>query len=87
MLLKMTSHTLDPALAALHAPARVSTEEMYDHDNTDLILSRPRSTKHDVKNGHEHAEPEQSLPPVDGGRHAWCFLASVFLFEAVIWGL
>lgn len=30
----------------------------------------------------------QSPPPqVDGGKDAWCFLAAVFLFEAVIWGL
>ena len=29
----------------------------------------------------------QSLPPADGGKDAWLFLMSVFLFEAVIWGL
>jgi hypothetical protein len=30
---------------------------------------------------------ESPSPQVDGGKDAWCFLAAVFLFEAVIWGL
>jgi len=30
---------------------------------------------------------ESPPPQVDGGKDAWCFLAAVFLFEAVIWGL
>ena len=34
--------------------------------------------------------PEQlqrPLPPADGGREAWLFLGSCFVFEALIWGL
>ncbi|CAI9638160.1 unnamed protein product [Alternaria burnsii] len=36
----------------------------------------------------EHA-PEQgqvSLPPVDGGKGAWLFLAAAFIVEALVWG-
>ncbi|KAI0184345.1 MFS monocarboxylate transporter [Xylaria flabelliformis] len=29
---------------------------------------------------------EFSLPPVDGGKDAWLFLAAVFLVEALVWG-
>lgn len=87
LLPNMTPHALDPALAVLHAPARISTEEKYHHSDTDLTSSRPQSMNDNAEDGLEHAEAEQKLPPVDGGRHAWCFLASVFLFEAVIWGL
>ncbi|KAF7557278.1 hypothetical protein G7Z17_g819 [Cylindrodendrum hubeiense] len=33
-------------------------------------------------------DPEQefSLPPVDGGKQAWCFLAACFCVDALIWG-
>jgi hypothetical protein len=27
-----------------------------------------------------------SLPPVDGGKAAWCFLAASFMMEALVWG-
>jgi hypothetical protein len=27
-----------------------------------------------------------SLPPVDGGKDAWLFLAAGFVFEALVWG-
>ncbi|ESK88007.1 mfs monocarboxylate [Moniliophthora roreri MCA 2997] len=29
---------------------------------------------------------ESSLPPVDGGPHAWLFLVSAFVIEAIVWG-
>ncbi|EEB97769.1 hypothetical protein MPER_02843, partial [Moniliophthora perniciosa FA553] len=29
---------------------------------------------------------ESSLPPVDGGTHAWLFLLSAFVIEAIVWG-
>jgi hypothetical protein len=29
---------------------------------------------------------EFSLPPVDGGKDAWLFLAACFLIEALVWG-
>lgn len=29
----------------------------------------------------------QALPPVDGGRDAWLFLAAAFMIETLVWGL
>ena len=29
---------------------------------------------------------EFSLPPVDGGKDAWLFLAGCFMIEALVWG-
>lgn len=34
----------------------------------------------------ENAHPEFSLPPVDGGRDAWLFLAASFMIEGLVWG-
>lgn len=28
----------------------------------------------------------QQLPPVDGGKDAWLFLAASFVIEALVWG-
>lgn len=28
----------------------------------------------------------QELPPVDGGKDAWLFLAAAFVVEALVWG-
>ena len=50
----------------------------------DLSIAQP-ALCHVTENG---AEPsEDDLPPVDGGSQALSFLAAIFLFEAVIWGL
>jgi hypothetical protein len=32
-------------------------------------------------------DPEFSLPPVDGGKDAWLFLAGAFMIEALVWGM
>ena len=32
------------------------------------------------------ARQEFSLPPVDGGKDAWLFLAASFFVEALVWG-
>ena len=36
----------------------------------------------------ENDRPTQefSLPPVDGGKYAWLFLAGCFTIEALVWG-
>lgn len=34
---------------------------------------------------HDH-EQNQQLPPMDGGKDAWLFLAACFMIEALIWG-
>jgi hypothetical protein len=36
--------------------------------------------------GHRSPEHEFSLPPVDGGKDAWLFLAAAFIVEVLVWG-
>jgi hypothetical protein len=35
---------------------------------------------------HEARHEFPALPPVDGGKDAWLFLAACFVIEALIWG-
>lgn len=35
----------------------------------------------------EHGRQISSLPPVDGGKDAWLFLAACFAIEALVWGV
>jgi hypothetical protein len=60
------------------SPTRSVTEE----------LSRPASPSTEDA---AHAAPdavvsEEQLPPADGGRQAWGFLAAAFILEMIIWG-
>ncbi|KAI1814176.1 major facilitator superfamily transporter [Poronia punctata] len=43
---------------------------------------------HDVQRANENGiqRHEFSLPPVDGGKDAWLFLAACFAFDALVWG-
>lgn len=52
----------------------------------DPTTRQPR-TSNDFDHEDNAASREPPSPQVDGGKDAWCFLAAVFLFEAVIWGL
>jgi hypothetical protein len=36
--------------------------------------------------GLSHPQQEFSLPPADGGKDAWLFLAAAFVVEALVWG-
>jgi hypothetical protein len=42
-----------------------------------------QSPNEDGRQGHEFS----SLPPVDGGKDAWFFLAACFAIEALVWGM
>lgn len=35
----------------------------------------------------EASTHEVQLPPVDGGFHAWMFLAASFVIEGLVWGM
>ena len=62
---------------ALHDMGR---SEVY-HESDDSFAERRGS------HGQEHSNVVQaSLPPVDGGREAWLFLAGSFFIEALVWG-
>jgi MFS family permease len=53
---------------------------------TSISASQRNSTSetNDADNPNHH--PEFSLPPVDGGKDAWLFLAAAFVVEALVWG-
>jgi hypothetical protein len=48
---------------------------IHQDDNDGIEIGADSSNRH-----------EFSLPPADGGRQAWCFLAACFAMEAIIWG-
>ncbi|KAF1976816.1 MFS general substrate transporter [Bimuria novae-zelandiae CBS 107.79] len=54
-----------------------------ENHELDLVGHQPFEGSHDFEPRGQEAE---ALPPVDGGRHAWLFLAVCFLLEAVVWG-
>ena len=51
-----------------------------DRDREELSAS-PQLGDQPSSNG-----PEFSLPPADGGKDAWLFLAACFVVEALVWG-
>ena len=72
--------TSQASQVATHLEMDKSFKEM------DPTAGQPR-TPNDLDNERDCASLEPPPPQVDGGKDAWCFLAAVFLFEAVIWGL
>ena len=72
----MTNATVLHDISPTNAAALVSMEGLA-HD--------PRSldgNSSPVPSGHDHS----SLPPIDGGKDAWLFLAACFVVEALVWG-
>jgi hypothetical protein len=52
-------------------------------------MSTPASSDFELADRGEDG-PQQghvSLPPVDGGKSAWLFLAAAFVVEALVWGM
>jgi hypothetical protein len=68
----MSSTTIE--LHPLSPPASIIADTLPDVD-ADLTtpLSRTQSTS-------------TSIPPADGGKDAWLFLAACFMVEALVWG-
>lgn len=67
--------------------------EMTLNSNSEVELAthaaRPATLSIDngaeLENAEDHGF-EFSLPPVDGGKEAWLFLAGSFFIEALVWG-
>lgn len=57
--------------------------ELQSPDDSRLPTS-PEDRVEDGVGGMGHEMP--SLPPVDGGKDAWLFLAACFMIEALVWG-
>jgi len=56
-----------------------------------IIPSRDEDEESSSENGdalnNPNGNPESNLPPVDGGKEAWLFLAASFVVEALVWGM
>jgi hypothetical protein len=64
-----------------HLPAGSNT------GNSDVLA--PGSASHEeayVDLALSPSRHDLSLPPMDGGKDAWLFLAAGFMFEALVWG-
>lgn len=59
-----------------HPIARTGVSTTPDESGTQQADSQP-----------EDGRQEFSLPPVDGGKDAWLFLAACFAIEALVWGM
>lgn len=61
-----------------------------EHDATtsEMLPAHHQSTPAGLVPGDEVPEGHQefSLPPADGGKDAWLFLAACFMLEALVWG-
>jgi hypothetical protein len=52
------------------------------------MVSTAASSEFELADRGEDAPQHQvSLPPVDGGKDAWLFLAASFIVEALVWGM
>lgn len=55
--------------------------------SVDVSSSQVNHDASSTEQGHDLLSPlEFSLPPVDGGKDAWMFLAASFVMEALVWG-
>ncbi|KAI0430435.1 MFS general substrate transporter [Xylaria sp. FL1042] len=64
-------------------PIALSAISTVEHDDA---RSPVESLEQEVNDNNRDGNPEFSLPPVDGGREAWLFLAACFVVDALIWG-
>lgn len=71
---------LQPAPMMSRISQPVSTQMAQRESGNTENQSEPVQDFHDP-------DHEFSLPPVDGGKQAWCFLAAAFCVDALIWGL
>jgi len=51
------------------------------------MASTAESSELELADRGEGAQQHVSLPPVDGGKDAWLFLAASFVVEALVWGM
>ena len=70
----MASHDTELEVIS-HPTARIGVSTTSDESTTPQADSQP-----------EDGRQEFSLPPVDGGKDAWLFLAACFAIEALVWG-
>ena len=71
--IELTNHSLEPSN---YSHVSLTPKSPTDQDQAQ------------VQEQHQEQESQQqfSLPPADGGKDAWLFLAAAFLLEALVWG-
>jgi len=76
--------------ASLNTPVSSSPKEAFSADAEGLAGSKESfALEPDSSEGGNNLAPHHhgySLPPVDGGKDAWLFLAACFVAEALVWG-
>jgi hypothetical protein len=58
----------------------VELRDLEEDERSDRFRASSRSNSHE-------RHPEFSLPPVDGGKDAYLFLAAAFVVETLVWGM
>ncbi|TVY57326.1 Fujikurins efflux protein [Lachnellula suecica] len=86
----MTSNT-SPASSLSYVSKQESLNERFSQDRAinieSINLQAVAQAGHDVEIVTvREVNSEAGLPPADGGKDAWLFLAGCFVFEALVWG-
>ncbi|KAJ8130211.1 hypothetical protein O1611_g3416 [Lasiodiplodia mahajangana] len=64
-----------------------SSIELTDHEARFRVGSPEEGVNNSPGENHNSdGNPEFSLPPMDGGKEAWLFLAACFVVDALVWG-
>ena len=71
---------------AQELPSYYSSTANNNDYNNDEGLRVEEDNDTDRRGSDRTTRQEFSLPPVDGGKDAWLFLAGCFVTEALIWG-
>ncbi|KZL72523.1 major facilitator superfamily transporter [Colletotrichum tofieldiae] len=85
----LTSHA---AQVPIPAPAKTATPRLRDpysaaeSGSGDEHDANGRTDGGGVHDSHDESQEFSSLPPVDGGKQAWLFLAACFAIEMLVWG-
>ncbi|OLN81569.1 Monocarboxylate transporter 8 [Colletotrichum chlorophyti] len=88
----LTPHAAGQASIPTPAPARVHAKTAATPDVRDAYPSEPGSGDENsggegaTRDAHGQGHEFSSLPPVDGGKQAWLFLAACFAVEMLVWG-
>ncbi|KAF2198740.1 putative MFS monocarboxylate transporter [Delitschia confertaspora ATCC 74209] len=79
-----TEPSLRNVPTAPHAPIAESKEQFIPQPETQTPTDGSLNENGNANNPNDNQE--FSLPPVDGGKDAWLFLAASFVVEALVWG-
>lgn len=64
----------------------IRVDDIADHKRRHSSINRQPAANESVDVPSISAAGDFALPPADGGRQAWLFLAGCFLMEGLVWG-